>query len=312
MIGLDEDSPRDLRQIEAKVGQCIEMRACLGKLPACAVICANYSGPSPFHPFMPIFGEARCEMCFSYVDAANSADGGALGTRHAVRCQFRNKHHGSHSFQVWPPTNGERPQSVHDQPPPVKNDRPAVWDLVMADIKERDEVGTKRYGTRLQPFNGRDAITDAYQEALDMVVYLRQAIEEREQGPETIRDQVTAFHEKFGVAVNTKPHVPPRDVVRFRARLIAEEFFEVMYSIFAGDNASPQTLSMLQTSKGLLATVTDHAMPHVDMVEFADGLADLDYVVEGARLTFGINGEAVAAEVQRSNMAKVGGPTRRT
>lgn len=66
------------------------------------------------------------------------------------------------------------------EPDPVKNDFPAVWDLVLADIKERDSVGEKKYGTRLQPFNGRISLKDAYQEALDLVVYLRQAIYEQE------------------------------------------------------------------------------------------------------------------------------------
>lgn len=66
------------------------------------------------------------------------------------------------------------------EPAPIKNDQPAVWDLVLADIKERDEIGMQKYGTRLQPFNGRDVLVDAYQEALDLVVYLRQAIYERD------------------------------------------------------------------------------------------------------------------------------------
>jgi hypothetical protein len=68
------------------------------------------------------------------------------------------------------------------EPAPEQNDLPAVWDLVLADIKERDKVGQERYGIRLQPFNGRDALVDAYQEALDLVVYLRQAIYERDKG----------------------------------------------------------------------------------------------------------------------------------
>ena len=68
---------------------------------------------------------------------------------------------------------------IRDQPPPLANDRPAVWDLVIADMRERDHVGRRRYGTPLQPFNGRDMLVDAYQEALDLAVYLRGAIEER-------------------------------------------------------------------------------------------------------------------------------------
>lgn len=68
------------------------------------------------------------------------------------------------------------------QPAPRTNDRPAVWDLVIADMQARDQVGQRRYGTRLQPYNGRDALQDAYEEALDLVVYLRQVIEERPHG----------------------------------------------------------------------------------------------------------------------------------
>jgi len=51
---------------------------------------------------------------------------------------------------------------------------------VIDDMQKRDVVGRERYGTPLQATNGRDALVDAYQEALDLVVYLRQAIEERE------------------------------------------------------------------------------------------------------------------------------------
>jgi hypothetical protein len=69
---------------------------------------------------------------------------------------------------------------MREQPPPIRNSRPAVWDLVLVDIAARDELGEKRYGTRLQPHNGRDALRDAYEEALDLVVYLRQAVYERD------------------------------------------------------------------------------------------------------------------------------------
>jgi hypothetical protein len=65
------------------------------------------------------------------------------------------------------------------QPAPQRNDRPCVQDLVMADIEARKVHGVKKYGTLLQPFNGRDALVDAYQEALDLCMYLRQEIEER-------------------------------------------------------------------------------------------------------------------------------------
>lgn len=85
---------------------------------------------------------------------------------------------------------------------PTKNDRPAIQDLVIADLRKmsiqidecdgrvlqadnviadieaRKAVGLQRYGTLLQAFNGRDALMDAYQEVLDLCQYLRQCMEE--------------------------------------------------------------------------------------------------------------------------------------
>lgn len=66
------------------------------------------------------------------------------------------------------------------QPSPVANQRPASWELVIDDMRSRDSFGRKKYGTPLQPFNGRDSLKDAYEEVLDLCVYLRNAIEERD------------------------------------------------------------------------------------------------------------------------------------
>ena len=67
-----------------------------------------------------------------------------------------------------------------NQPDPIENDLPAVWGLVIEDMQARDALGRERYGTPLQPFNGRDALMDAYEESLDLCVYLRQVIYERD------------------------------------------------------------------------------------------------------------------------------------
>lgn len=56
---------------------------------------------------------------------------------------------------------------------------PVIADLVVADLMERKRVGTEKYGEPLMADNGRDALMDAYQEALDLVQYLRQEIEDR-------------------------------------------------------------------------------------------------------------------------------------
>jgi hypothetical protein len=46
-----------------------------------------------------------------------------------------------------------------------------------------------KYGKTLQTFNGRDALTDAYQESLDLCMYLRQMIEERNQMKRSLEQQ---------------------------------------------------------------------------------------------------------------------------
>jgi hypothetical protein len=55
-----------------------------------------------------------------------------------------------------------------------------VWDLVLEDMQARDRVGARRYGQRLMAHDGRDALRDAYDEALDLAVYLRKAMLERD------------------------------------------------------------------------------------------------------------------------------------
>ena len=66
-----------------------------------------------------------------------------------------------------------------EQSAPCGNDSKPIWELVIADMHARDKLGRQRYGVPLQAGNGRDALQDAYEEALDLAVYLRQAIEER-------------------------------------------------------------------------------------------------------------------------------------
>lgn len=55
---------------------------------------------------------------------------------------------------------------------------PVVHDLVARDLEIRRAHGMAKYGIPLQPFDGNDAIVEAYGEALDQVLYLRQAIYE--------------------------------------------------------------------------------------------------------------------------------------
>jgi hypothetical protein len=73
------------------------------------------------------------------------------------------------------------------QPPPVHiPDAPSAHDLVIADMADRKAYGLRKHGTILQADNGRDHLRDAYEEALDLVVYLRCAI--------TAQDARNALH----------------------------------------------------------------------------------------------------------------------
>ncbi len=65
------------------------------------------------------------------------------------------------------------------QPPPHSG-KVTVIDYVMADISQRATAGVIKHGMPLQTHNGRDALWDAYQEAMDLCMYLRQAILERD------------------------------------------------------------------------------------------------------------------------------------
>ena len=54
-----------------------------------------------------------------------------------------------------------------------------ITPLVIRDLEDRRKAGVARYGTPLKANNGRSALIDAYQEALDMCVYLRQVLAEQ-------------------------------------------------------------------------------------------------------------------------------------
>lgn len=117
-----------------------------------------------------------------------------------------------------------------------------------------------------------------------------------------LRKQVTEFMSAFGQfrPARMVPMAPPADVVRLRARLVAEETFELLASLFP--------LSDWQSVADDVMARVNVARIEVDMPAFADACGDLDYVVEGARISFGIRGETLADAIHAANMAKVGGP----
>jgi predicted HAD superfamily Cof-like phosphohydrolase len=119
-----------------------------------------------------------------------------------------------------------------------------------------------------------------------------------------LRNQVAEFHRTFNHPIAKSPIVPSDERVRFRLRLIAEEFCELIAACFDA-NGIDITGGMEEFNR-----MTRTLPLKVNLPEFADACADLNYVVEGALLEFGIDGDPIAREVHRSNMAKIGGGKR--
>ena len=62
-----------------------------------------------------------------------------------------------------------------DQRLPVKGDL-LVQQILIEAFAARRELGIRKYGTPLETNNGRSALRDAWEEALDLVTYLTQAL----------------------------------------------------------------------------------------------------------------------------------------
>ena len=90
-------------------------------------------------------------------------------------------------------------------------------------------------------------------------------------------NQVAEFHRTFKAPILNTPQIPSADRCKLRVSLIAEELQELQEAI---DNQ--------------------------DLVEVADALCDIQYVLSGAVLEFGLGNKFVDLfnEVQRSNMSK--------
>lgn len=116
----------------------------------------------------------------------------------------------------------------------------------------------------------------------------------------TIRDNVLKFHIAMNLPVAYTPVIPSDDRVRLRLNLIAEESFEVFEAC---------GIDVKDLKEALFAKIRESEL-NINMEKLADGFGDTDYVVEGARLEFGIDGEPIADEIQAANMRKTSGPIR--
>lgn len=110
-------------------------------------------------------------------------------------------------------------------------------------------------------------------------------------------EMVGEFHAAFKHPLNTIPHAEIKDDLRdLRIELIREEFEEFCKGALGKD----EVWVTIEIPPGTKLT------PKPDIVGIADALADMVYVIAGAAHVYGIDLDAVFAEVHRSNMAKLG------
>lgn len=89
---------------------------------------------------------------------------------------------------------------AQQQKPPIpadQNQHRDIADLVVNDIVHRKEDGLKKYKVPLRAFNGRSALIDAYQEAVDQTLYLRQELEEREKLLEELENKIICLYQQL-------------------------------------------------------------------------------------------------------------------
>ena len=109
---------------------------------------------------------------------------------------------------------------------------------------------------------------------------------------------VGEFHRVYGVPNMVAEGEPPTlnfERLDMRMSLIEEEFTELAGAVYGSRAASvlADTIRNLPDARNR------------DLVETADALADLVYVIYGMALEAGIDLDAVLEEVQRSNMSKL-------
>lgn len=78
-----------------------------------------------------------------------------------------------------------------DRPQSAKDTAVSTIQLLIDSTQKRADMGKAKYGVYLTARNGRNPLVDAFQEALDQLVYLRQAIEDGEAMPPIHPDYAT-------------------------------------------------------------------------------------------------------------------------
>ncbi len=109
---------------------------------------------------------------------------------------------------------------------------------------------------------------------------------------------VRQFHEIYGLPIVTDGPNADRERIHLRLRLVAEEFSELVTASY-GRAAGERIVAAFREAEQM----DDHTR---DTVEVADALGDLVYVIYGMALELGIPMRDVLAEIQASNLSKLG------
>lgn len=109
---------------------------------------------------------------------------------------------------------------------------------------------------------------------------------------------VRQFHDTYHLPVVTDGPDVDRDRVHMRIALIAEEAAELVEAVYGSEAGAEMSAAFTR------AVAADDGTR--DTVEAADALGDLIYVVYGMALECGIPLDDVLAEVQASNLSKLG------
>lgn len=133
-----------------------------------------------------------------------------------------------------------------------------VASLVKDDIEARISDGAIKYGQRLTTHNGRVALLDAYQEILDLAVYLRQALEELSLDPSIIK---LAKDMQYKLNLNAhKEHWLKVEDARVFIKRLEEEVWELK-------------VALSQCERGI-GTVRDIQLEAADVANIAMMIAD--------------------------------------
>lgn len=105
-------------------------------------------------------------------------------------------------------------QRPGDQPLPVPGEA-CVQDAVIADIQIRKQLGEERYGSALMSFNGRFTIQDAYEEAIDLSMYLKQILLEQRYGRRAVCVEVATSLRRTAENLRDEPGQPQAQKAQF-------------------------------------------------------------------------------------------------